>query len=92
MASDKAIVGLARDVGELKRNAQTTDDRLAHHSELLEQLAKGQEELLTTVKQLQVATSSLASSVGLAMTELATARSLERRVEKLEAAVFPPKH
>jgi hypothetical protein len=74
MASEKALIALARDVSELKRS---TADQFAHHAAMLEQLAKGQEELLAIVKQLQVATSSLASSVGLAMTELATARSRE---------------
>ena len=92
MAADKALISLGKDVGDLKKGMRSAEARLDHQSELLEQLAKGQDELLGVVKQLQVATSSLASSVGLAMTELATARSLEKRIERLESAVFVSKH
>jgi hypothetical protein len=76
MASEKALIALAKDVGDLKKGFRSAEDRLDHHSEVLEQLAKGQEELLAIVKQLQVATSSLASSV----------------LVGVESAVFPPKH
>lgn len=92
MSNDKALTSLAADVGEIRDRLTGAEDRLDHQSRVLEQLVRGQGELLASLQQLQVATTSLASSVGLAMSELATARSLERRIERLEAAVFPPKH
>jgi hypothetical protein len=92
MATDKLIVALAADVGELKRTVEADHETSASHSQLLEQVLKSQHEMLSLIKQLHVANTSLASSVGLAMSELAVARSLERRVDRLEAAVFPSKH
>ena len=89
MATDKVLVALASDVSELKRAVESDQ---AHNSELFEQVLKSQAEMLTLIKQLHVANTSLASSVGLAMSELAVSRSLERRVDRLEAAVFPSKH
>ena len=92
MASDKVLLALAADVSELKRSMSSVTKNVANHSELFEQVLKSQDEMITLIKQLHVANTSLASSVGLAMSELAVARSLERRVDRLEAAVFPPKH
>lgn len=80
MATDRVLIALAADVRELKRAVTADRETLAHHSKLLEQVLKSQEEMLALIKQLHVANTSLASSVGLAMSELAVARSLERRV------------
>jgi outer membrane murein-binding lipoprotein Lpp len=83
------VGGLKADVRDLKETAAA--DR-AHNSRMFDQMLKSQSELFVLINQIQVSTTSLASAVGLAMTELAIARGLERRVDRLEAAVFPSKH
>lgn len=92
MASDKILISLAVDVGELKKRMASVERTQEHHSAALEQLLKSQAEFIKVLNQVQATTSSLASSVGLAMSELAISRALERRVDRLEAAVFPSKH
>ena len=92
MASDKALTDIAADVGELRKSADRAEGRLDHHDRMFEEVMKSLTEIQSSMRQLQVSITTLASSVGLAMTELAVSRTLERRIERFEAAVFPPKH
>ncbi len=92
MAADKILASLPADIGAMKKRADAVGATLERHSQLFEQLLETQTEMMKMLNQVQVTTTSLASSVGLAMSELAVSRALERRVERLEAAVFPPKH
>lgn len=92
MPGDEAIKKLAVQVGGIDKRVASVEKNLAENTRTLESTTKTLDEILAAVTQIQNTQSALASSVGLAMTELAIARTLERRVERLEAAVFPPKH
>ena len=83
---------LAAQMGEMDRRLERVEETVDGNTSVLEVHSTSLDEILAVVKQIQVTQGALASSVGLAMTELAIARSLEKRVERLEAAVFPPKH
>lgn len=92
VASDDAIKKLARQVGEVDKRLENVEETVESHTKTLEDHTTSLDEILALVKQIQATQGALASSVGLAMTELAVSRQLEKRVERLEAAVFPPKH
>lgn len=92
MASGDALKKVAVQVGQMDRRLESVERRVESVEGLVEAHTRSLDEILSVVKQIQATQGALASSVGLAMTELAIARSLEKPVERLEAAVFPPKH
>jgi hypothetical protein len=47
---------------------------------------------LTGIQQLHVANTGMASAVTQAISRLVALDNHERRIERLESAVFPPKH
>jgi hypothetical protein len=58
---------------------------LAHHTEMLEELQAG-------LKARHTSTTGMASAVTQASAQPSQYQSHERRLERPEAAVFPPKH
>ena len=94
MASDfdkieKMLKLLATDVGSMKRDL--AEVKLTQTRQF-KQLSDGQAELVTSVSRLQSDQAHLASAVSIAVSQLALAQSIIKRLERIEAAVFPAKH
>jgi hypothetical protein len=86
---EKMLKALAADVGAIKKDLG--DVRLTQARQF-KQLTEGQGELVSSVRQLQSDQAHLAAAVSVAVSQLALAQSIIKRLERIEAAVFPAKH
>ena len=86
---ERSIKSLATDFGTVKRDVRDLRDS---HQKLQKQVAEGFKEVTAGIKELQNSHVSLVTSLNVAITQLAVAQSLERRVERIESVLFPAKH
>lgn len=89
---EKLIRALAGDIGDVKREVRDLGKRVGATEKLLELLAESRKDADSALREMAASQSSMASAAGQALAQLSLAQSLEKRVERLEAMVFPPKH
>lgn len=89
---EKLVKALAGDLGDVKREVRDLGKRVGSNEKLLELLIEDRKQTDASLRQMANSQSSMASAVSQALAQLTLAQSLERRVEKLEAMVFPAKH
>lgn len=88
-ANVRMFKALATDVGTLKKDVaelKVTQTRQYKH------LTGELESANSAIRQLQSDQSTLASAVSMAVSQLALAQTILKRLDRLEAAVFPAKH
>ncbi|MHB8874000.1 MAG: hypothetical protein ACYC8T_09975 [Myxococcaceae bacterium] len=85
-----------RDVAETRREVAELRAEVGGRFEGVEKrLATAEErgdDLLVVMRQIQSSQVAMSSALTQAVTQLALSRDLDKRVERLEAAVFPSKH
>ena len=86
---EKLLETLAGDVGSVKRELGGLQLTEARH---FKQVAGELEALGQSVGRLQSDQAHLAGAVSIAVSQLALAQSIIKRLERVEAAIFPSKH
>lgn len=88
-AQGKRVDRLSEDVGHLTEN-------VGHLSEVVDRLSEDVESgfsaLTSSVKEIQRTQAALASAMTTAVKQLSVGKTLELRMQRLEDAVFGPKH
>jgi hypothetical protein len=86
------VTVLAGDVGSIGRKLSEHDQQFASQTRMLEQLVQSRADTDSALRAMAASQASLASAVGQALAQLTIAQSFEKRLERLEATVFPSKH
>ena len=86
---EKMIKLLAADMGSVKKDLGDLRLTEARH---FKQVSGELEVISASVSRLQSDQSHLAAAVSVAVSQLALAQSIIKRLERIEAAVFPAKH
>lgn len=86
------VTVLAGDVGAIGRKLAEHDQLFASQGRMLEQLVQSRAETDSALRAMSAAQASMASAVSQALAQLTITQSFEKRLERLEATVFPSKH
>ena len=84
--------GVEQRLEGVDQRLEGVDQRLEGVDQRLDAVEQRGDELLVLMRQIQSSQVSMSSALAQAVTQLALSRDLDKRVERLEAAVFPSKH
>ena len=86
------VTVLAQDVGAIGRKLAQHDHQFESQGRMLEQLVQSRAETDSALRSMAGAQTAMASAVSQALAQLTITQSFEKRLERLEATVFPSKH
>lgn len=86
---ESAVKKLAGDVGEIRGEQKAQGKQL---KQLGQTVAEGFGAMATSIQEIQRTQSALANAMTAAVKQLAVDKSLELRMQRVEEAVFGPKH